>query len=585
MDKFVSYVQDILDTDDNTNHAVKSHGVNVKTKKALKFAARVLVQAHQLARHPNRHQGFTVHQRHSYRALSKLAPDIAKSTVSHASEALLNFSSINSLGTKHQFKTNSCILVGGNSNQIMASANDEFDPVIAFSSNVDEGELDKILAQDMNGLSTVDRDRIQEEIHGVYNLSPPETPDSIETALKEFQQHIVSVPAERSMAYIKALSLNSQFVHNRDFRLKFIRAELYQIPKAVNRFLAYLDVTYHHFGQEVLLRPILQLDLTKEEVEVMRKGVLQLLSSRDRAGRLVVVHQGAMLAEGFHSASRARVSLYFLTVVSDDITSQRTGLVGVFSLHPDSRVYLSAAEQRSMNIINKSCPIRYSAMHVILPSDPIFWQMKIAFLFNVMTTKTDRVRTKMYKGGMTMETQYKLMTYGIPALPITSTGQIKNKFHVQWLKNQRTLESIVQGNPDKVEKWILIPETNDVLFRGGSGNIYHYGNLEFELLVESKLPAYEGSKDRKVKKAVRAEVIDAVRSGGGRFLEMNKEHRNVWVEVSDMEALHNKLYAFFYQHKKRLESRATRQNSDSETLQFLESQTKRPRTDTLGGCF
>ncbi|KAG7372381.1 hypothetical protein IV203_018524 [Nitzschia inconspicua] len=103
MDKFVTYVQDILDKDDNFNHDVTSHGADAETKKALKFAARVLVQAHQLARHPNRHQGFTVHQRDSYRALSKLALDIAKSTDTQGLEALLNLNSINNLGKKHEF--------------------------------------------------------------------------------------------------------------------------------------------------------------------------------------------------------------------------------------------------------------------------------------------------------------------------------------------------------------------------------------------------------------------------------------------------------------------------------------------------
>mmetsp|Transcript_32954 Transcript_32954/g.55240 ORF Transcript_32954/g.55240 Transcript_32954/m.55240 type:complete len:86 (+) Transcript_32954:969-1226(+) len=82
------------------------------------------------------------------------------------------------------------------------------------------------------------------------------------------------------------------------------------------------------------------------------------------------------------------------------------------------------------------------------------------------------MRTKFYPGGLTLETQYQLMTYGITiqGLTITSTGSIKTKSHLQWLKNRRAIERARQENQEIAASWIEIPGINDVLFRKGGGN-------------------------------------------------------------------------------------------------------------------
>jgi hypothetical protein len=176
----------------------------------------------------------------------------------------------------------------------------------SYDEAMNQEKMVAILAQELNRLSFVDRTNVQEEIHGVYSVTPEETPKLIEEALVDFSHQISLFPPGKALAYQQALSLNSQYVHDRDFRLKFIRADLYNIPRAVERFMAYLDVTVDHFGTDVLLRPVMQNDLTRLEFEVMRKGGLQILSSRDRAGRLVIVYQGVMHAEGLDMKSMVR---------------------------------------------------------------------------------------------------------------------------------------------------------------------------------------------------------------------------------------------------------------------------------------
>jgi hypothetical protein len=248
---------------------------------------------------------------------------------------------------------------------------------------------------------------------------------------------------------------------------------------------------------------------------------------------------------------------------------------------PADKPMFSPSNDRFLWKLKAAVPFRLSALHLAFPSEPV---VAVERGMLDLLTLSDRVRTKLYTGGLTMETQYKLMTFGISALPVTCTGQIKNKFHIQWLKTRSAYESAQHVYPIMVRlNWIMIPEANDVLFRSGGGYSQHYGNLEFELIVESKLPAYCATKDRKVKRDIREEVVNAVRSRGGRFLEISKEHKCRWLEVADMDALQNKLYTFFYQHQKRLDIRAEHHTSISVTTSLVESKNKRRKLDNAKG--
>jgi hypothetical protein len=283
------------------------------------------------------------------------------------------------------------------------------------------------------------------------------------------------------------------------------------------------------------------------------------------------------------SPFQRRIFLYLWTAFSDDETSQRQGLVGVLVMDSADKLMFSPSNDRALWKLNTAVPFRISALHVSFPSEPVFHVMR--GIMNLLTT-SDRVRTKLYTGGLTMENRYKLMTFGISSLPVTCTGQIKNKFHRQWLKNRCAYEAAHQVYPITGQgfAWILIPEPNDVLFRGGSGNPHHYGNVEFEVIVESKLSAYYATTDRKVKRDIRQDVVNVVKSKGGRFLEICKDQKSLWVEVTDTGALQKKVYAFFYQHRKRLDCRSTQQSLSSETSRFLESESKRRKVEMAKGC-
>ncbi|MGK3745881.1 MAG: hypothetical protein ACI8RD_012675 [Bacillariaceae sp.] len=176
------------------------------------------------------------------------------------------------------------------------------------------GSIDDLIAQDFNKLSFQDRNAIYEEIHGVHNLAKEETPDMLANALHQLSLEIAAIP--HKPAFDKSQQWNSSFstidctqsiysynkttiaagthttyVNTVDFRLRFLRCELFDVKKAAVRLVKYLEMILDLYDgdEELLRRPIGLNDLkTKEERDCLRSGFHQLLPFRDRSGRRVV---------------------------------------------------------------------------------------------------------------------------------------------------------------------------------------------------------------------------------------------------------------------------------------------------------
>ena len=198
--------------------------------------------------------------------------------------------------------------------------------------------VDDLLTQEMMNLSIKDRNDIQEEIHGVKCLAVEETPELLQAALKQLAYEInENTPDSQKEAYLQSLrmklnndelqrrlhaqlhSSQPQFMamsksHNThtthtnnnndndtsnnnrsycyihddvEFRLRFLRCELFHVQKSAKRMLQFLDLALELFGEFALRRPIRLSDFTKEEMRYLRKGRFQVMPNRDRSGRRV----------------------------------------------------------------------------------------------------------------------------------------------------------------------------------------------------------------------------------------------------------------------------------------------------------
>lgn len=180
-----------------------------------------------------------------------------------------------------------------------------------------------------------------------------------------------------------------------------------------------------------------------------------------------------------------------------------------------------------------------------------------------------------------MELIYSLMSFGIPAdqIPVTNTGTIKTKNHLQWIKYITEEEKAArQGLPfDGIE----YPGVNDVLFSLGRHTWSHPGYAMFRGLLESYYDRHCSADSLEEKMGITWEVVEEVERNGGRFLTRDK--RGWWVQINDRSVIRGKVALAFRNHTKRVVARKNLQDEQSISIPFDEREAKRRKGDD-GGC-
>jgi len=214
---------------------------------------------------------------------------------------------------------NQVIMAGGINNNLNDNLNDNYnynnnnennngnDNICMSERTIDPCEVDQILSRELQNLDVQDRESINEEVHGVRCLAPTETIEMLNASLMKLSQELDLIsdkPAyERSQQLGLANTRNNNnnagagaalhggggtYVNTVNFRLKFLRCELFDAKKAAARLVTFLDLIWYLFGkEELLLRPLRITDLDKKEMAILKTGNFQLLPYRDRSGRRV----------------------------------------------------------------------------------------------------------------------------------------------------------------------------------------------------------------------------------------------------------------------------------------------------------
>lgn len=156
---------------------------------------------------------------------------------------------------------------------------------------LDTDYVDSMLSEQLNNMSFCDRNQILEEVHGVRNLAVVESPPMVNRALWMLEQEIGKI--QNKAAYNQAkYVLRSSFVDDPEFRLRCLRAALFDVKEAARKLTSYLDLCLDYFGPDALTRPIRASDLGSDGLELLRSGETQLLPFRDRSGRRVMAVVG-----------------------------------------------------------------------------------------------------------------------------------------------------------------------------------------------------------------------------------------------------------------------------------------------------
>lgn len=147
----------------------------------------------------------------------------------------------------------------------------------------DQSVLDRMLAEELNQMSLHERQRVYEEIHGVNDIVK-ETPDFVMERLSLLEKALGAI--RHKDAYDQALQEDPLYCCNPKFRIMFLRVEYFDPEKAAARMVHFFEGKRNYFPQ-ALTRDVRINDLDKDDLQCLKSGHLQILSSRDQSGRAV----------------------------------------------------------------------------------------------------------------------------------------------------------------------------------------------------------------------------------------------------------------------------------------------------------
>jgi len=399
----------------------------------------------------------------------------------------------------------------------------------------DDDSVDDLLAKEFHKLSVHDRTAIQEEMHGVRSLAVPETPELLSKALEEFQRTIDKMgnlstkrkvynmilkrreeeiernrelsdggkdTASPGAESTSTISKKHYAIDDDNFRLRFLRVELFSIQKAVDRFLSYLELTHEFCGDIILDRPIYLSDIVtnKKERTYLKKGHHQILPFRDRSGRKVALDLGPIIKNDQEYMNIMFKIMFYVNDVAtrDCVDTQRMGMVSCFETHSWESTSTTLATRRLCSRVMESVPVRYVAMHMCMPESRMLQNFRKTILqwgFRALSAQLPQLRL-ITTLGTEMECRYRLKSYGIPTelYPLTLTGNFKLNHHQQWMKTRLLLEDKdearrtnkrYRSDEDDLEKEDIIecPCLNDVTFRRGTSSLINPGNVSFRALM------------------------------------------------------------------------------------------------------
>jgi len=474
---------------------------------------------------------------------------------------------------------------------------------IMGTSEHNDQETDRILSEELLKLSFDERNKINEEMHGVRDDFPEfkEHPEATELSLLDMECEIESILLNSENNKCAGLKLE-HIPKNREFRLAFLRCELHDATKAAHRLVRYIRLIRERCscrggvagcacgcieGGENGGRIVASKWFTKEEYSAMKKGVIQLMPYRDRSGRRVVIPLSACFKLSI--VMRLKIFLYLVAGAMEDAESQKRGMVILIwpgmseSVAPSSSSMLANIQDRGFAFdVQMSTPLRIVCVHFGNAKSPILSFVKalmVGFL-----EKRFRARFNIITGAIT-ELNYKIMTFGIhPAmLPVSDTGIIKIRNHVKWLEARINIEKDPYGSKKTSATggvMVECPGMNDVLFNRGKSCQHHPGNVTFRSMVESKKHRHMIANQTE-KKEIAWEVMEEVENRNGRFFYWDKS--GWWAEFEDRTEIRHKVATSLRDFNKQVRAIENRQNTHSSTNAFRNQNARKRKREEDNG--
>ena len=158
---------------------------------------------------------------------------------------------------------------------------DAFAQWVSLVCNPSNERTDRELFQ----MSDDDRSRVFADIGGVQEINP-EDPDFVNQCLVDLNAAIQRIQSKS--AFAEAQRMCPHYTSNPGFRLKFLRADSFNVESAATRIVNHFAEKLELFGREKLGRDITLADLDVDDLECLLAGGIQWLPRPDKFGRAIL---------------------------------------------------------------------------------------------------------------------------------------------------------------------------------------------------------------------------------------------------------------------------------------------------------
>lgn len=205
-------------------------------------------------------------------------------------------------------------------------------------------------------------------------VHPNETKELISKKLIEFENELGKIPSDKKEAADQA-NKNCPDIVNDEFKLMFLRSEVFNADLAAKRYASYWRKRLTTFGKEKAFLPITQKEALKDDDIAMKLGFIQVMGPKDPTGRGIIFVDTSVLSKTKYTReSMCRVIWYCLHALLEDEETQKKGVVILVSGKGLQYSQLDLDFVKYCCTCIKGCvPMRISGMHLCYP--PTFFRL------------------------------------------------------------------------------------------------------------------------------------------------------------------------------------------------------------------
>jgi len=264
------------------------------------------------------------------------------------------------------------------------------------------------------------------DISKIYHQSPTpdETPFLIEQKLAEFAQALDEINDTAKMKGCLMAKEHCPKECDDAFKLVFLRCEVFNANRAVERWLKYWDARINVFGEERAFLPICTLDgAAEDDKTALQMNYMQIAEDTDPDGRAIVFFDFTKESCDIPSDSLLRTVWYQVHIALQKESVQKHGVV-VFTQPINKLSDWRPSLSKKIALAGKGVlPVRFAGMHFVNPPTLISVTMPI-----VRTVVGKKLRHRFYThSGSTDEVLASLSRFGLGTkemLPVMFGGNL-----------------------------------------------------------------------------------------------------------------------------------------------------------------